>query len=88
MIFLQIIPQLIHIAAPVTPHQQKILSVEIFHRQSVPSGQPVVDGYGAAQRLPGQLQPRALTQAQHGFIKNPGQDVYKRQLVYSLFCPF
>lgn len=75
MIFPQIIPQKIHIMAPVPAHEHQIFSIQILHRQTVFLRQAVMDGNRAADRLPGNLQSFALTEIQHRLIKNSGDHI-------------
>ena len=51
----EIIPKLVHIAAPIPVHQHQIFPVQILNRQSVFLCQLVVDGHPAAQALTGNL---------------------------------
>ena len=70
MVFPQIVPQQVHIVAPVPAHQHQPLAVQVLYGQRFLLGQPVVDRHGAADGFPGDLQPGAPAQVEHGLVKD------------------
>ena len=48
-----------------------MLPVEVLEGEAVLPRQRVVDGDGAADGLPGELQPGALAEVEHGLIEDP-----------------
>ena len=70
MVFPQIVPQQVHIVAPVPAHQHQPLAVQVPDGQGLFLGQTVVDRHRAADGLPGDLQPGAPAQVEHGLVKD------------------
>ncbi len=57
--------------APAPAHEHEVLPVEVLEGEAVLPRQGVVDGDGAADGLPGELQPGALAEVEHGLIESP-----------------
>lgn len=67
----QLIPQKIHMMAPVTPDKHQVFSVKILYAKLILLGKVMVYRNSTAYRLPRYFQSGTPAKSKHRFIENP-----------------
>ena len=71
----QLVSHLVQIAVPAPANEQEVLPVQVLRCQPVLGRQGVIDGYRAADGLPGQLQGVTLPVLQKILVKEPRDNI-------------